>query len=952
MASLNDKYPLSFQIPSFLLDPNHMTYSYQNSDDAQSKYYPVQHLQPTHRPFEFDSPTSQEDAAPSTSHTPPALPPPFQQDLLYPPSAPIIPSSLPLYSASGFDMISILAKVVNRPNPRIMLGPVDMTCSFLVADIRNGGDAPIVYASPTFCRLTGYSEPEILGRNCRFLQSPSGSLQRGDPRMHTAPDAVRHIHRSLIQDKECQASLINYRKDGSAFVNLVTLIPVCLDDDDDTLITHYVGFQVDLAEQPGAILQRLRDGSYIVNYSMIGLGGVGVGAGLGGMGSRRGRGVSAELIEMLRSAQIGGSSIASTSGVAAATTGTPRENDRADVQAFVLENSDDFIHVLSLKGSLLYVSPAITRVLGYTASELVGRSISDLCHPADIVPVMRELKEASSASAGAGSVPAQHPPQQRGQSMGKATTNAPFSFGMHGMNHGAHNPSSMGGMGMGMNMGMGMGMNMGIGGLGMNMGMGVTPYQQYQTIYPAEPSSSSSSNPYTQSFPPPSSHPSIPHHTGHSHRTQNQFYGPPSIATPFPSSSSSSNLSSSTPSNLSTFATPSRPTTSLLFRALHKNGKYVWLMCRGRLHVEPGKGRKAVVMVGRRVRDVVVDDEGGGRGIMGGGLDNEREEGDADEGESEWGIVAPNGLILSGSSILLHPPPPSPPSTASSSSTAPRKQIPPPPSPLSTSSGLSPIGKTLTSLVRSSDARKVAEAIASAACANGRRGVKRVRCGLVGLGSSSEAGTSSGMSEDGEGEGREVEIRFYAMGREGDNAESEDEGQRQGGQVLPAGIVFEIVWVKESTSTISGGFSVAQQQHPGYVTSASSTPTESSFPLNIHGVPIQPHPHSRSVSSRASPSGSSPASTHTSTRIAAQSQSQSQSPHPLSLSPSSETSWQYELTKLRFENERLRAEAMRLERRERRRGVSAGSSSNSVAGGGEGMGVQTGMKRAREEMNG
>ena len=32
-------------------------------------------------------------------------------------------------------------------------------------------DSPIVYASPTFVALTGYELPQILGRNCRFLQS-------------------------------------------------------------------------------------------------------------------------------------------------------------------------------------------------------------------------------------------------------------------------------------------------------------------------------------------------------------------------------------------------------------------------------------------------------------------------------------------------------------------------------------------------------------------------------------------------------------------------------------------------------------------------------------------------------------------------------------------------------------------------------------------------------------
>jgi PAS domain-containing protein len=74
-----------------------------------------------------------------------------------------------LYSTSGFDMLGVLARVASRPNPKIVLGPVDLTCSFTVVDIKRY-DHPIVYASPTFHRLTGYEQHEIMGRNCRFLQ--------------------------------------------------------------------------------------------------------------------------------------------------------------------------------------------------------------------------------------------------------------------------------------------------------------------------------------------------------------------------------------------------------------------------------------------------------------------------------------------------------------------------------------------------------------------------------------------------------------------------------------------------------------------------------------------------------------------------------------------------------------------------------------------------------------
>lgn len=64
----------------------------------------------------------------------------------------------------------------------------------------------------------------------------------------------------------------------------------------------------------------------------------------------------------------------------------------------LLENTDDVVHVLSLKGLFLYLSPASRRVLEYDASELVGTALSSVCHPSDIVPVTRELKDTSSGA--------------------------------------------------------------------------------------------------------------------------------------------------------------------------------------------------------------------------------------------------------------------------------------------------------------------------------------------------------------------------------------------------------------------------------------------------------------------------------------------------------------------------------------------------------------------------
>src|SRR6201996_531499 len=74
------------------------------------------------------------------------------------------------------------------------------------------------------------------------------------------------------------------------------------------------------------------------------------------------------------------------------------ELSRRLMDKVLLENSDDVIHVLSLKGLFLYLSPSCRKVLEYEASELVGTALSAVCHPSDIVPVTRELKDTSAGS--------------------------------------------------------------------------------------------------------------------------------------------------------------------------------------------------------------------------------------------------------------------------------------------------------------------------------------------------------------------------------------------------------------------------------------------------------------------------------------------------------------------------------------------------------------------------
>ena len=103
-----------------------------------------------------------------------------------------------------------------------------------VADMRRDDD-PLVYANEGFERLTGYSESEIIDRNCRFLQGPD-----------TRAEPVAAMREAIGNDDPVQVELRNYRKDGTMFWSEVTLAPLANDAGD---VTHYVGFQQDVSRR-------------------------------------------------------------------------------------------------------------------------------------------------------------------------------------------------------------------------------------------------------------------------------------------------------------------------------------------------------------------------------------------------------------------------------------------------------------------------------------------------------------------------------------------------------------------------------------------------------------------------------------------------------------------------------------------------------------------------------
>lgn len=136
-------------------------------------------------------------------------------------------------------------RVYSRPNPQIVLGNVDSAVALVVCDAE-APDFPTVYCSEPFEALTGYQPSDILGRNCRFLQHPSNGQLCADQDVNRFNAvALSEMRRKIHRREEVRARVVNFRKDGSRFMNAMTLIPISYQGDGERMRNYIVGFQAD-----------------------------------------------------------------------------------------------------------------------------------------------------------------------------------------------------------------------------------------------------------------------------------------------------------------------------------------------------------------------------------------------------------------------------------------------------------------------------------------------------------------------------------------------------------------------------------------------------------------------------------------------------------------------------------------------------------------------------------
>lgn len=118
---------------------------------------------------------------------------------------------------------------------RVFEQAISQSPSGIVVTSSADSDYAMIYCNPAFEKMTGYSQAEILGCNCRMLQGPE-----------TDPEALKQIRQALQAGVECLVTLKNYRADGSLFWNEIAIYPM---RDNRGQLIHFVGVQTDITDK-------------------------------------------------------------------------------------------------------------------------------------------------------------------------------------------------------------------------------------------------------------------------------------------------------------------------------------------------------------------------------------------------------------------------------------------------------------------------------------------------------------------------------------------------------------------------------------------------------------------------------------------------------------------------------------------------------------------------------
>jgi PAS domain S-box-containing protein len=126
-----------------------------------------------------------------------------------------------MYSANDTHFAAVINSIAFSPIATVISDP-------------NIEHNPIVAVNDAFCELTQYPSEEVLGRNCKFLSGKE-----------TEPWLTEKIREGVIHQRPVMVEILNYKRDGTSFRNVVLVAPIF---DDQDCLRYFIGTQVELLE--------------------------------------------------------------------------------------------------------------------------------------------------------------------------------------------------------------------------------------------------------------------------------------------------------------------------------------------------------------------------------------------------------------------------------------------------------------------------------------------------------------------------------------------------------------------------------------------------------------------------------------------------------------------------------------------------------------------------------
>jgi len=126
------------------------------------------------------------------------------------------------------------AEVMGHPQD-IFFAAVESTRMPMIVTDPNQPDNPIIFANQAFQEMTGYSEDELIGHNCRFQQGKD-----------TDQEVISAIRQAVAQRYDFSTEVLNYRKDGSSFWNALFISPIYNDSGE---LKYFFASQLDVSRR-------------------------------------------------------------------------------------------------------------------------------------------------------------------------------------------------------------------------------------------------------------------------------------------------------------------------------------------------------------------------------------------------------------------------------------------------------------------------------------------------------------------------------------------------------------------------------------------------------------------------------------------------------------------------------------------------------------------------------